>query len=85
MVERWVCIVSEAVAKKWRITIAFKCPGGNHAHLTRRQVDAMESMGDLSYVGDHKRVAVYTTHRTWQKVASGLVHCMQLVAGNRGR
>jgi hypothetical protein len=86
-----ICIVSEEEARTVACTdIAHRCTSRRHHHYSRAKVDGLVKIGELIWVGKHKKVATFLNARTWVKVytrnAFGeVIFCgMQLVRGGGG-
>lgn len=90
-----ICVMNADEAERFRdVSIAHRCPSTRHRHYTRKHVDRLVKRGEVRWVGLHRKVAAWTQHRTWQKVASkapaemikpgvGTMAVMQLVPGSR--
>jgi hypothetical protein len=87
---RWVCILSDLHSRHCTPAgIEHKCRDRRHPHFTLEKVRRMVRSGELVWVGQHRKIAKYTSHRTLAKVytrnAAGevLICGIQLVNGER--
>jgi hypothetical protein len=86
-----ICILNEEEARTLRYSgIGHRCSSRRHHHYTRAKVDGLVKLGELIWVGKHKKAATFLNARTWIKTYTRneygeVIFCgMQLVRGGGG-